>query len=42
MLIKFTCLFDFQDLSVINTNYDNGVSSGRYWFKADFNYDVAS
>ena len=46
-LIKFTWVgdlnldgfVDFQDLSVFNTNFDNGATSGRYWFEGDFNYD---
>src|SRR5688500_2728951 len=41
LLVKFTWLgdlnidglIDFQDLSVFNTNYDNGTSSGRFWFE---------
>ena len=32
-------LIDFQDLSVFNTNYDNGLSSARLWTDGDFNYD---
>ena len=47
VLVKFTWagdlnldgFIDFQDLSVFNTNYDNGASSGRYWFEGDINYD---
>ena len=47
LLVKFTWVgdlnldgfVDFQDLSVFNTNYDNGASGGRYWFEGDFNYD---
>jgi autotransporter-associated beta strand protein len=47
LLLKFTWVgdlnldgfVDFQDLSVFNTNYDAGASSGRYWFEGDFNYD---
>jgi hypothetical protein len=47
VLIKFTWigdlnvdgLVDFQDLSVFNTNYDNGAVGGRYWSDGDFNYD---
>ena len=47
MLLKFTYIgdldmngfVDFGDLSVFNTNFDNGATSGRYWFEGDFNYD---
>ena len=46
VLVKFTWFADlnldgligFGDLSVFNTNYDHGVSTGRLWTEGDFTF----
>jgi MYXO-CTERM domain-containing protein len=47
VLLKFTWLGDlnldgfvnFSDLVVFNGEFDDGATTGRFWFEGDFDYD---